>query len=66
MPPAQKNATSGIGSGSAPADAQQWETAANHASDPLYVQLPYEVVFVATPIVGGNPAYLSWIATETR
>lgn len=34
-----------------PAGAQQWETAANHSGDPLYVQLPYEVVFVATPIV---------------
>ncbi|HKI06678.1 MAG TPA: hypothetical protein VKK31_32170 [Thermoanaerobaculia bacterium] len=31
--------------------AQQWETAANHLGDPRYVQLPYEVVFVATPIV---------------
>lgn len=29
----------------------QWETAANHAGDPLYVQMPYEVVFVATKIV---------------
>lgn len=34
-----------------PAGAQQWETAANHAGDPLYVQLPYEVVFVATRII---------------
>jgi len=35
----------------AAAQAPQWETAANHSGDPLYVQLPYEVVFVATKIV---------------
>ncbi len=37
-----------------PAGAQQWETAANHAGDPLYVQPPYEVVFVATKVVEGT------------
>jgi hypothetical protein len=33
------------------AQAPLWETAANHAGDPQYVALPYEVVFVATRIV---------------
>ncbi len=38
-----------------PAAAQtpQWETAANHGGDPKYVQMPYEVVFVATKVVEG-------------
>ncbi|HEV8580650.1 MAG TPA: hypothetical protein VGX68_16410 [Thermoanaerobaculia bacterium] len=42
-----------IAAAAAPAlsQAPQWETAANHAGDPQYVQLPYEVVFVATRIV---------------
>lgn len=56
----------------AAAQAPQWETAANHSGDPLYVQLPYEVVFVATPIVettspstcGGLPAGQYEIGTD--
>lgn len=31
--------------------AQTWETAANNPSDPQFVQMPYEVVFVSSPIV---------------
>ena len=31
--------------------AQTWETAANNPSDPKFVQMPYEVVFVSSPIV---------------
>lgn len=54
------------------AQAPQWETAANHAGDPRYVQLPYEVVFVAIPIVettspstcGGLPAGQFEIGTD--
>lgn len=43
----------GAAAAAPPAGAQvsQWETAANHAGDPLYVQVPYDVVFVATRIV---------------
>ncbi|MCB1036493.1 MAG: hypothetical protein KDD47_21885, partial [Acidobacteria bacterium] len=37
--------------GTVGAQSPQWETAANHPSDPKYVQMPYEVVFVATKIV---------------
>lgn len=31
--------------------AQTWETAANNPSDPKFVQMPYEVVFVSSPII---------------
>lgn len=32
-----------------------WETAANHPGDPKYVQMPYEVAFVATKVVETPP-----------
>jgi hypothetical protein len=38
----------------ATAQAPLWDTAANHSGDPAYVQLPYEVVFVATKIIEGG------------
>lgn len=38
---------------SAAAQTPVWETVANHPGDPKYVQMPYEVVFVATKIVEG-------------
>ncbi|MEA2604815.1 MAG: hypothetical protein QOF89_5807 [Acidobacteriota bacterium] len=45
--------TAWIAAPASPAGAQvpNWETAANHAGDPRYVQMPYEVVFVAAKIV---------------